>query len=184
MDEEAAVLRDVTERLNEAGIPYMLTGSLALCYYALPRMTRDIDMVIDPEHRSAGELCALFDEFYFVFEEAVASALKRRSMFNLIHKDMLIKADLIVRKQDPHRVFEFEHRQQVTFRDIPVSIVRKEDLIIAKLIWAKDSKSRMQLGDVRSLLATGCEMSYIKAWVEKIGLKDIWREVADEGHDA
>jgi hypothetical protein len=178
MDEELSVLSDVAFRLEKAGIPYMLTGSLALSFYALPRMTRDIDLVIDPEQRSARDLAALFENGYHVFEEAIAGALKRRAMFNVIHKEALIKVDMVVRKLDPLRVLEFSQRQRVMFRDIPIFIVKKEDLVLAKLLWAKDSRSEVQLKDVRNLLATGCDASYISGWVEKLGLVDLWKEVS------
>ena len=42
MSAELEVLQDVVARLEGAGIAYMLTGSIALSYYAQPRMTRDI----------------------------------------------------------------------------------------------------------------------------------------------
>jgi hypothetical protein len=47
LTEELEVLRIVAERLEPAGIPYMLTGSMAANYYAVPRMTRDIDLVVE-----------------------------------------------------------------------------------------------------------------------------------------
>src|SRR5579885_2445205 len=43
---ELDIVRDVSQRLNAAEIGYMLTGSMAMNYYAQPRMTRDIDVVI------------------------------------------------------------------------------------------------------------------------------------------
>ena len=43
MSDELEVLAQVTGRLEEAGIAYMLSGSMALNHYAQPRMTRDID---------------------------------------------------------------------------------------------------------------------------------------------
>ena len=43
---EIDIVRDVSRRFEQAGIPYMLTGSMAMNYYAQPRMTRDIDVVI------------------------------------------------------------------------------------------------------------------------------------------
>ena len=46
MQNELDILRDVVQRLSQAEIEYMLTGSFALNYYAQPRMTRDIDLVI------------------------------------------------------------------------------------------------------------------------------------------
>jgi hypothetical protein len=46
MQSELDILRDITKRFDEAGFDYMLTGSIALNYYAEPRMTRDIDIVV------------------------------------------------------------------------------------------------------------------------------------------
>lgn len=43
---ELDILRIVSERLDSARIPYMLTGSYALAYYTTPRMTRDLDLVV------------------------------------------------------------------------------------------------------------------------------------------
>jgi len=43
--EPIEVLRDVTERLDNGKIAYMLTGSMAMMYYATPRYTADIDIV-------------------------------------------------------------------------------------------------------------------------------------------
>lgn len=45
MSSELDVLRIVSERLEAAGLAFMLTGSLAMSYYATPRMTRDLDLV-------------------------------------------------------------------------------------------------------------------------------------------
>ncbi|MBK6728332.1 MAG: hypothetical protein IPG63_13920 [Xanthomonadales bacterium] len=41
---EFDVLRIVDERLRQAGIDYMLTGSFAMAFYTTPRMTRDLDL--------------------------------------------------------------------------------------------------------------------------------------------
>ena len=43
---EIDIVRDVSQRFEQGSIPYMLTGSMAMNYYAQPRMTRDIDVVI------------------------------------------------------------------------------------------------------------------------------------------
>jgi hypothetical protein len=43
---ELEVLAIVTARLEAAQIAYMLTGSDAMSYYATPRMTRDVDLVV------------------------------------------------------------------------------------------------------------------------------------------
>src|SRR5258708_36986651 len=48
MSAELEVLQDALARLERGGVAYMLTGSLALSYYAEPRMTRDIDVARHP----------------------------------------------------------------------------------------------------------------------------------------
>lgn len=45
-----AGVRTVVGILDETGVPYMLTGSLAAAYYATPRATQDVDVVIDVEN--------------------------------------------------------------------------------------------------------------------------------------
>jgi predicted nucleotidyltransferase len=47
------VLARIVSALEGAGIPYMLTGSLASSIYGTPRATKDIDIVISP---SEGQL--------------------------------------------------------------------------------------------------------------------------------
>jgi len=59
---ELLALRDVCARLDGAGIAYMLTGSLAMSFYARPRMTRDIDLVIALEAAEAERLDGSADD--------------------------------------------------------------------------------------------------------------------------
>src|SRR5918992_3796018 len=95
---ELDILREVSERLDSAGIEFMVTGSVAMNYYAQPRMTRDIDVVMDLKESDAGTLIDLFKEDYYIDRDAVIRAIAQRSIFNLIHQDSVIKVDGIVRK--------------------------------------------------------------------------------------
>jgi hypothetical protein len=54
--------------------------------------------------------------------------------------------------------------------------VSKEDLIISKLFWAKDSHSELQLGDVRNLLATGYDFAYLRRWTRELRLDTLLEE--------
>lgn len=42
-------LRGLTQRLDEASIPYALIGAIALSFYGLARMTLDVDVLLSPE---------------------------------------------------------------------------------------------------------------------------------------
>jgi len=45
MSEELNILKLVCQKLELANIQYMLTGSFAANFYAVPRMTRDLEQL-------------------------------------------------------------------------------------------------------------------------------------------
>jgi hypothetical protein len=85
----------------------------------------------------------------------------------------VIKLDCIVRKRCEYRRVEFERRQRISILDFTTFIVSKEDLIISKLFWAKDSHSEIQLGDVKNLLATGYDAVYLQHWTRELRLDNL-----------
>ena len=122
---ELDILRDVGQRLERAGVPYMLTGSLALAYYAQPRMTRDIDLVIAVDRVDAPALQELFGDVYYVSTEDIARALHSEGMFNVLHLESVVKVDLVIRKRDEYRKLEFERRRRVDLAGVMTWIVSR-----------------------------------------------------------
>ncbi len=171
---ELDIVRDVSLRLDGAGIAYMLTGSMAMNYYAQPRMTRDIDLVVALAAPDADRIVRLFHPDYYVSEEAVRDSIAAKSIFNLIHEESVIKVDCVVRKDTLYRRAEFERRRRIEIDNFSTWIATKEDLIISKLDWAKDSHSELQMRDVQNLLATGYDQDYIQQWTKELGLTNLW----------
>ncbi|MDQ6656574.1 MAG: hypothetical protein M3Y80_12280 [Verrucomicrobiota bacterium] len=174
MQNELDIVRDVSLRLQAAGIDYMLTGSMAMNYYAQPRMTRDIDVVVALTADDAANILRTFIGDYYVSPEAVADSIARESLFNLIHEESVIKVDCIVRKSSAYRRAEFERRTRITIGDFSTWIVSKEDLIISKLDWARQSESEQQLRDVKNLALTGYDGAYMDQWTQALGLVALW----------
>ena len=173
---EIDVIRDISRKFEQVGIPFMLTGSMAMNYYAQPRMTRDIDVVVAIGAKDVESIMRLFGADYYVSGESVRESVACESMFNLIHLESVIKVDCIVLKNNEYRRTEFERRQKITILDFTTWIVSKEDLIISKLFWAKDSHSELQLRDVKNLLATGFDVSYLDRWTQALGLEKLMQE--------
>ena len=182
MNTELEALHAVVARLESAGIAYMLTGSVAMSYYAEPRMTRDIDFVVELEPGDEQRVTNLFDSDYYVSEEAVRSAIADRRMFNLFDTARLVKIDLVVRKEEDFRRHEFSRRRKHPLAGKDVWLVSKEDLILSKLVWAGPSESEMQLADVRRLLFSGADEAYLREWSGKLGVEDLLRKCSDAGH--
>lgn len=184
MSAELEVFQDIAGRLERAGIAYMLTGSVALSYYAEPRMTRDIDLVVEVAGRDSARLAGLFAPDYYVSEADVRRALQERGMFNVLHLGKVVKVDLIVRKDDEYRRNEFSRRKKMHLGGVDAWIVSKEDLILSKLAWAKPSMSELQLGDVRNLLATGADTAYLRRWAPALSVAGLLQAGLDGRHDA
>jgi hypothetical protein len=56
VSEQLDVLLDVASRFDAAAIPYMVSGLMAMNYYAQPRMTRDIDLVVEMGNTDAARI--------------------------------------------------------------------------------------------------------------------------------
>ena len=168
--DELDVLHDVAARLEEASIPYMRTGSMALNYCAEPRMTRDIDLVADVHGNDVSQLVLAFQPEHYAPRSTVEKAVQQRSMFSLIHRESVPKIDFVLRKATRYRAVEFDRRQRVQLGPAEVHVVRKEDLIISKIASAEDSQSDIQKRDVRNLMATDHDEECLEHWLEKLDL--------------
>ena len=174
-------VRRVAVLLEAASVPYMLTGSLAAAYYATPRATQDIDVVIDTEEAGIDRLVQEFQGAgLYVDRDAALDAWRHRSQFKAIDPESGWKVDLIVRKDRAFSREEFERRGRADVFGIEVSLATLEDLLIAKLEWAQMGDSELQRGDVARLLERAGESlnrEYVEKWVDALGLQAEWRSV-------
>jgi hypothetical protein len=177
MTTELDVLKRVSEGLSSQILPFMLSGSFALAYYATPRMTRDLDIVVA---LAAGDVEALLSAFasdFYIDADTVRAAIQNERLFNMMHLGSGIKVDMIVRKSSEYRLTEFARRQQVTLGSVLTWIVSREDLILSKLVWSLDSGSDLQLRDVRQLLAGPIDVDYVNRWAPVLGVETPLREL-------
>jgi hypothetical protein len=136
VSEELEVLKTVARRLDEARIGYMLTGSIALNYYALPRMTRDIGVVVELGPDAAARLIQLFETDFYVDPDAVRRAIATCGMFNVIHDRFVVKVDFVVRKDSEYRREEFARRRRVEVEGQPLWI----------LLLRRSGEERLRMG--------------------------------------
>jgi hypothetical protein len=153
----------IASRLRSADIPYMVTGSVALSIYAQPRMTRDIDLVVEYSANDAARLVSLFQNDCYVNEAEIREAAEHESMFNVIHNEWIVKADFAV------------------INGQTVSVVAPEDLILSKLIWSKESGSETQRRDVRAIISAGTTLdwTYMQRWATELGVSHLLAEAQE-----
>jgi hypothetical protein len=175
-----SLLRTLVAALHDAGIPFMLTGSVASAYHGAGRATMDIDLVIDPQpSQLTAFLTRIEGSGVYVSAEAAREALAQRTMFNVVDPESGWKADLIVRKARAFSETEFARRQPIEFLGLTMSVAAVEDVIVSKLEWAKLGASARQIDDVRALLhiqGDEIDRAYVARWVRTLGLETQWAD--------
>jgi hypothetical protein len=178
----ADLLAHVISGLDRAGIPYMVTGSLASSYHGEPRATRDVDIVVDPTPIA---LARLVDDLraadFYVDAEAAQTALAERTQFNAIGPDAS-KVDFIIRKDRPFSIEEFGRREPADLLGTPGFVATAEDLVIAKLEWAAATDSERQRRDVAGIVAVSAQLdvAYVEQWASALGVLGQWQAIREE----
>jgi hypothetical protein len=172
-------LLQITTALEMHHVPYMLTGSLASSMYGIPRSTNDIDIVIAPTRDQLLSVLQLLQRVGLtVHTETALTAFRNRTQFNVIDFPKSLKVDLILRKDRQFSVAEFERRETYEVEGMRLTLASPEDVLIAKLEWAKSSDSGRQLQDAAGILRVQREtldFAYIEQWVTALELTEQWQ---------
>lgn len=191
MSDILKALTPVVEALEGLGVAYQIGGSVASSVYGVPRTTMDIDLVADlrPEH--VQPLVALLQDQYYISPEAIYEALHRRSSFNLIHLETMVKVDVFVLRQEPYEQEAFRRSRRDALTEEPArefSLSSPEDIILHKLAWFRmgGGVSERQWGDVVGVIrvqVNGLDFAYLKHWATVLGLADLLEQAIREANE-
>jgi hypothetical protein len=170
------------QRLDDAGVDYMITGSVACLMYAEPRFTHDIDLVVHLQESNFSLLPKIFPdtEFYCPPIEVIRLETTRElhGHFNIIHHTSGQKADLYPLKDDLHR-WAFARRKQDTYHDKSYWLAPAEYVILRKLQYFRDGTSSKHKQDVINIM-TGAsdqiDMDVLLSKIHEYQLDGIWKE--------
>ena len=100
-------------------------------------------------------------------------------MFNVIHNETLLKVDFIVRRMDAYTDEQFARRRRIELGGFNAWFISPEDLVLAKLLWRRETGSEQQLRDIRSVLASVLDLDqeYLAIWVGRLGLANEMKQV-------
>lgn len=166
------LLKEIVTALHGLQIPYMLSGSLAMSAYTVPRMTRDIDIVVDLDLEQTDSFLEVFSKDFYVHRGSVEEEVRRKGIFNIIDHRSGYKIDFVVKKNTAYRKAEFNRKREVETFGFKTWLVSAEDLILSKLIWIQELQSEKQMEDIRNLLENGSlDNAYIRHWIEELNLE-------------
>jgi len=150
-----------------------------------PRLSHDIDLVVDLKLQALPGLMGMFPspEFY-LDEQDISEAIRTRTMFSLLQVSEGDKVDFWMLTEDPFDIARFTRRQHEDVLGMKLFVSSPEDTILAKLRWAKLSGgSEKQFHDalrVYEVQFGTLDTEYLLKWVEALALQDDWERILRE----
>jgi hypothetical protein len=166
------VERDALGRIESLGLSWYVTGSWALAAYAEPRMTQDIDIVLDVTRAEYESRIRPSFESDFLVNDPID--LGGRWMGGLIHRTDLVRLDLMFGRSDGWAHSAMARRQRLDHPTLgPIWVISVEDLVLAKLEWSEGT-SELQIRDVRSIvrLVGDLDWPYLEQYAAALGIRD------------
>lgn len=172
MEQQELLLRTI-EILDGMKIPYMVTGSLAVNFYGIPRTTHDIDLVVQIRSADVDHLARQFPVNFYADTEMMRQAVEQQFMFNVIDPTSGLKIDFWILKHDAYDMERFRRRQKQQVLGHAVSMPSPEDVILSKLLWYKEAQTDKHLNDARGvweLQKESMDREYLREWAVKLSV--------------
>ncbi len=134
------ILRTLTpifEALDQLAVPYHIGGSVASSLYGEFRPTQDVDIVADLQLAHVRPFVKRLEGDYYVVEDSIRDALRRRASFNLISNETFMKVDVFIPKS---RAFDQDAARSVRRQPLMKGgrdfvLASPENVVVNKLEW-------------------------------------------------
>lgn len=177
-----STLAKATEIFRRLGIRFHLTGGVSSVLYGEPRMTQDIDIVVDNRllTNQLESFLALLENSNFLFDrESLRRAVAQQGMFQLFDNEEALKLDiypreLIAGELDRSCLME-------VFAGVELPVVSRADAAAAKLVWISKGSHKSRR-DLRQIYRTSFESDRqrIREHAQQLLLKPLLEEVLNE----
>jgi len=175
-----------TGPLDDLAVVYMVGGSVASMVYGEPRLTNDIDLVVDLSVTPPALLTRAFPDtaFYCPPEEVMIMESRRlqRGHFNIIHHETGYKADCYMRGKDALQAWGLENRSWIDFPgQRGIWVAPPEYVILRKLEYFREGGSDKHIHDICGMLDASNDMirhELLNDWIAELRLETVWNEIS------
>ena len=171
-------------KLERFNLKYIITGSVASIIYGEPRLTHDIDLVIELNDKNIQNIISAFpqDEFYCPPLEVIKLEAKRpyRGHFNIIHHESGFKADIYLSGKDELHHWAMANKRRYEVENVPIWLAPPEYVILRKLEYYREGKSEKHIFDIKNILEISNEqidMNQLQTKISAYRLKKEWEIV-------
>ena len=171
-------------RLNSLGVRYIVTGAVASIVYGEPRLTHDLDLVIELNPKDIDKFVSIFsgEEFYCPPREVIYTEINRRNRghFNLIHHATGFKADVYACGRDKLHQWALNRRKRVDFEGETLWLAPVEYVILRKLEYYREGESEKHLRDISGMLELSLDqidLNLLGAKIREFKLEEEWGKI-------
>jgi hypothetical protein len=170
--------------LNAMGIPYVVTGSVASILYGEPRMTHDIDLIVEIQDRQIPRFFQAFPEaaFYVPPQDIIRieNSREERGHINLIHHKTGFKADIYFVGQDELCIWAIENALTLQYHNCSLKIAPPEYVILRKLEYYREGQVQKHLIDIRNIMIHSedkINFQWLSEKIKHLALDNEWQTV-------
>jgi hypothetical protein len=182
---QAELLRYLAEVLETLGVEYMIGGSHAAMYYGEPRLTRDVDVIVELRLDDLPAFVARFPpEDFYLDEQSAREAIAASGQFNIIHPTSGLKIDVYVNPDTPYDHTRLARRRRLPLvPGVEAYFARPEDVILYKLLYHRQGGSDLHLRDVLGIMRVSrseLDEAYVTEWARRLGVTAPWEQVRNQ----
>lgn len=167
--------------LEATGVQYMVTGSVAATIYGEPRLTQDVDLVLQLSSSDAARVVDAFpdSEYYAPPLEVLTDEAGRPTdgHFNLLHRETGLRADCYLAGDDALCLWGLANCRSLAVGEQRIRVAAPEYVILQKLRYFRAGGGEKHLRDIARMLRVsrdGIDYTVIASWVESLGLVAAW----------
>lgn len=168
------------------GLRYMITGGAAAIVYGEPRLTNDLDLVVEMVPGDAARVAAALvaEDTYVPPVEVLEIEAARRiyGHFNVVHGPSSLRADVYLAGDDPLHAWGLGRRREIRVGNAVVTIAPPEYVIVRKLQYAAMGGGDRHLRDIRRMLERSLvpiDREEVTHHARVLGVSDAWRTAAE-----
>ena len=175
------IIQKFLQPLNDLNIEYVITGSVASIVYGNPRLTHDIDLVVNINKNQVESFLSKFNpnKFYLPPTDIFQIEMKRDSHghINIIHLESGFKADVYFIGNSDLQRWALDNFIEVSFFDMTLRLAPIEYVIVNKLIFYSEAKMQKHILDIQGILENSeseIDYSILNSLIKKYKVEDAW----------
>jgi hypothetical protein len=179
MNSADLVLR-LIDAFENAGVPYMLSGSVAASCYGAQWRKNEAQFVLQISTDQLSAVTRALGDDFQIDPQMSIDPVTMTMRYILKHAPGKFAFDLFLLGPDAHDQARFDRRRELPFQGTTACLPTAEDVIIATLRWSKADTLEKDTQSISSILGSKAgriDLAYIRQWADQHGTRGLFEQL-------